>query len=277
MSDQSNSSSGDWNGEPIPRAQWEAHVERVTAGMRGHTLKFVTPVSQEIEHDYGELLGTGNYVQLRGQKYLLTNEHVAAASNQSPLGHQYLSNHVIFRVLNPFRVVGLPLDVAVGAIDERIWTHGTHDSAMIPESKFAIAHTPVDREILFFIGFSGQESKFSFGHLITNATSYGCQEIPLPINDTRFNSRFHFALDYRPDRAKSIGTDRRGLPVPKGFSGSLVWNTRFVEHWGKQPSWTPDCAQVTGLVWGWPSSLACIVATRIEYVRSSLLRLTELD
>ena len=87
---------------------------------------------------------------------------------------------------------------------------------------------------------------FRFNHLITNAISYACQEVPLPPDD-RFDERFHFALDYRPDRAIPLGDNNPGLPDPHGFSGSFVWNTRFVELGSNSRPWSPDCA-----VFDWP-------------------------
>ena len=49
---------------------------------------------------------------------------------------------------------------------------------------------------------------FAFSSLFTNATSYGTQQVPLP-EDERFNSHFHFGLDYRPDSATALnGRDR---------------------------------------------------------------------
>ncbi|MBX3534571.1 MAG: hypothetical protein KF826_09485 [Xanthobacteraceae bacterium] len=257
---------------PMPKPEWDAHVKKVTEAMQNYTKKFVTPVSQVIEHDYGKLFGTGNYIELHGQHYLLTNEHVARGLERASLAHQFFDHDGVFRATNPFRVLPLPLDVAVSAIDQKIWTHEPHGSAAISEKKLSIAHTAVAGEILFFKGYSGEQSQFLFGSLFSKATSYSAQEVALPIDDDDFNSRFHFALDYRPDRATPIDGNT-SLPIPKGFSGSLVWNTRFVETFGKGPNWTPECAEVTGLVWGWPSSAACLVATRIEYVRSFLLRM----
>ncbi len=260
------------DGARMPKAEWDALVESVTEKMQEYTKQFVTPVSQVIDHDYGKLFGTGNYIELRGQNYLLTNEHVAKGLDQASLAHQFLDNDGVFRATNSFHVLPLPVDVAVSAIDKKVWMHGPHGSAAISEKQLSMAHTPVDGEILFFKGYSGEQSQFLFGSLFSKATSYSAQEVALPIDDDNFNSRFHFALDYRPDRVTSINGNT-GLPIPKGFSGSLVWNTRFVETFGKGPNWTPECAEVTGLVWGWPSSAACLVATRIEYVRSFLLRM----
>lgn len=274
MTSPSEFGSGDPEGVPLPKAEWNAHVAQVTTAMQEYTKKFVTPISLAIEYDYGELLGTGNYVDLRGQKHLLTNEHVAKGVLLHSLAHQFLNSDTVFRASNPFQVFTQPLDVAVSVIDENIWRHVQHNSAALPEEKWAIVHTPVKGEILFFKGFSGERARFHFGHLFTQATSYGVQEVPLPAEDRRLNSRFHFALDYRPALATPINGDTRGLPLPTGFSGSLVWNTRFVELREKGNAWTPDCAEVTGLVWGWPPSRACIVATRAEYLRSFLLRAT---
>jgi hypothetical protein len=44
---------------------------------------------------------------------------------------------------------------------------------------------------------------------------------------------------------------------------------------GGNQTWSPEMARVTGVVWGWPSSIGCLVATRSEYIRSYLLAATE--
>ena len=54
------------------------------------------------------------------------------------------------------------------------------------------------------------------------------------------------------------------------MSGSLIWNTKFVETSLQRRLWSPSDAVVTGLLWSWPEE-SRIVATRIEYVRSFLL------
>jgi hypothetical protein len=76
-------------------------------------------------------------------------------------------------------------------------------------------------EVLNRTGTEGAKVPFLFGNLITNAASYGCPEVRLAADDDRFNSRFHFGLDYRPDLATRL--DGRDLPIPDGLNGSLVW------------------------------------------------------
>lgn len=83
-----------------------------------------------------------------------------------------------------------------------------------------LLHMRRPTEKFCFQSYKGAQVPFLFDILITNATSFSCQEVDLPSDDDRFNSRFHFALDYRPDLATSL--DGRDLPLPNGFSGSLV-------------------------------------------------------
>jgi hypothetical protein len=247
---------------------------QVDLRMKAFTKPFVTPISRVIRDatgEHGELVGSGNYIEMHAEKYLLTNEHVARVMAQNSLAHQFHNCDSVFRVTNPFLSVPLPFDVGLSPIDATVWNHEPHGSAAIPESKWTLAHSGVVGEIFFFKGYAAEGSSFHFGHLVSNATSYACQEISLP-KDDRFHNRFHFALDYRPDLATALGNNNPGLPDPHGFSGSLVWNTRFVEMGRDLSAWSPDNAVVTGLIWGWPSSAACLVATRAESVRSAFLR-----
>jgi hypothetical protein len=80
-------------------------------------------------------------------------------------------------------------------------------------------------------------------------------------------------MEYRRDAAL-VAFGERGLPDPHAMSGSLVWNTRFVEMSRRNEHWSPGDAVVTGLLWSWPDE-SKIVATRIEYVRSFLLTFSE--
>jgi hypothetical protein len=60
-----------------------------------------------------------------------------------------------------------------------------------------------------------------------DGTAYLCRETGLPLHP-RLDRQIHFALEYNQDLATKVfgGHD---LPDPEGMSGSLVWNTRFVE------------------------------------------------
>ena len=63
----------------------------------------------------------------------------------------------------------------------------------------------------------------------------------------------------------------RHLPLPPGFSGSAVRNTRYVECLASGMQWTPSEARVTGVVYRWRSGDTGIVVLRVEHPRSWLL------
>jgi hypothetical protein len=42
--------------------RWQAETEKVARLMAEHVSQFITPISEAISDDYGELLGTGSYV-----------------------------------------------------------------------------------------------------------------------------------------------------------------------------------------------------------------------
>ena len=62
------------------------------------------------------------------------------------------------------------------------------------------------------------------------------------------------------------------LSDPHGLSGSLVWNTRRVECHVQNMEWSPDLAQLTGLLCRWDSPTSTVMAVRIETVLDFLAR-----
>ena len=159
-----------------------------------------------------------------------------------------------------------PVDVAIAPIDDRVWakTAAEHRATPIPFSRFATSHRPVLGELLFMVGYSGVRSAFLFGTLVSRGTPYLTQETPLLADYG--NTDYHFAIHYLPDRAISPAERPEGLPTPPGLSGSLVWNTRFMECTQAGLNWDPAQAQVTGIIWGWPSAGGCLVATKVEHL-----------
>lgn len=256
------------------RAEWDQLSAEVSIAMREFAMAYATPISKALSRDLGEHLGNGTYLDLCGSKYILTNQHVAVHRAEAEFGHQFVDDDDVYRLGEPFRDEPYPLDVAVAAIKPEVWSHASHGSKALSLDKFATKHAPLERELLFMLGFSDERSKFLALHeaLHSRATPYLTQEIPLPClqkNPPRcWQPAYHFCLNYKPDLATTVGNgERYGLPKPPGLSGSLVWNTRRIDCLRQGINWTPDCAEVTGIVWAWPSESACLIATKIEHVR----------
>ncbi len=254
-------------------AEWNAAMPGVSKDLTAYLAARRAPIFKD-HGDHGEGWGSGAFLRHGGRVFVLTNEHVAAArSPTQPLASQLQDQNDIWRFVGNHVQFGLPLDLALLPVPEAMW-NTKHGSTAIEIDEIAIAHDPVEGELLAFTGFAGERVKFHFGTLFAQATCYTAREIALP-SDPRFSSRYHFGIDYRPDLATDvIGT--RGLPLPPGLSGSVVWNTQFVAAKMLGQRWTADMAQVTGVVWGWPSDHGCIVATRAEFLRSFLLQAAQM-
>ncbi|MDX2287220.1 MAG: hypothetical protein NW217_00145 [Hyphomicrobiaceae bacterium] len=246
--------------------EWTAMNAIVTAAMREYVMPVVTPISRVITNEEGEHLGTGSYCVFGNTAYLLTNEHVAAELAHGSLGHQFFGSDEVFRLQNPFVAWPHPEDVAASVINRAVWEAVKHQAQAVPEVRFATRHAPVASELLFLAGHAGQRSKFLFGTLYAPGTAYLSQEEALPA-DSRCDAIHHFAVPYRPDLAQTARGEKAELPPPPGLSGSLVWDTKAVACLMEGREWSPDLAEVTGIVWGWPSSEGCLIATRVEHIR----------
>lgn len=251
-------------------AEWNAAMPQVVKEMTAFLRCFRAPVFED-HGTHGDGHGTGSYLQLGSHVLILTNDHVAAARECNRKLIYQLAGEEDFRpIVGNHVAVGAPYDIALLPVDSTAWTAGSNQSRAITLDRIAVAHAPVLTEILSFTGFAGENVGFHFGTVTSMATCYTAKEIPLPADDERFSARYHFGLDYRPDLATDV-IGNKGLPLPPGLSGSAVWNTRFVEARMSGQTWTPEMAVVTGIIWGWPSNAACLVATRSEYLRSILL------
>lgn len=256
--------------------QWDQICANTARQMVEHIKPFTTPISRALSDSEGEHLGSGSYFEFKGKKYIITNEHVATHISKTSITHHFYDSEHIIKLTNPAYAIPPPVDVAVSQIEENIWGICKHGAMPIPFSRFAKKYTPIQHELLFFVGYSGERSKFLFGHLFTPGTPYLTQECPFPNEVDEADPNFHFALHYKPDLAKSID-DSSHLPDPHGFSGSLIWDTKRVECLNTGTEWSPKLAEVTGIVWGWPSSSACILATKVEFLCLNKIPNIEVD
>lgn len=251
------------------KEEWEAAVPAVVVGMKSFLSAYRTPIFMD-HGDHGEGWGSGSYIRLRERRFVLTNEHVAIVRHQNQsLAHQLLNDDDLYRIVGDHAEHPLPFDLAVLPVRAQAWAAKSHGSRAIDIDQIALTHDPVPGELLTFTGFSGEATDFHFNTLHSEGTCYTAREVDLP-EDPRFDRRYHFGIDYRPDLAIRVDGNR-GLPLPPGLSGSTVWNTRFVAAKMGGVAWSPEMAQVTGVVWGWPSAVGLLVATRSEYLRDFLL------
>ena len=160
--------------------QWEQISENTARQMVEHIKPFTTPISRVLSESEGEHLGSGSYFEIEGNKYIITNEHIAKHLSKTSLAHQFYKSEHVIRLTNPAYTIPPPEDVAVSRINDTIWGICKHEAMAIPFNRFAKKHAPFEHELLFFAGYSGERSKFLFGHLFTPGTPYLTQECPFP-------------------------------------------------------------------------------------------------
>jgi hypothetical protein len=250
----------------------------ITVQMRLVMTPFVTPLVRS-EDNGATHIGSGGYVETAGRKLLLTNDHVFREGS-GRLTHKFFDHDQYFGFPQVFASEMLPIDLAASPVDMN-WRQVMHSAMAFPEHRFAEKHAPVDKELLFMLGFAGKRGYYSptFNIIVTNGTPYLSQEFD-PVLEEReiaskgFDPQYHFAIPWEPEQIIVVDEDGNTVPLsPKGFSGSLIWNTRYLEYTSTERSWDPGVAQLTGIVWGWPSDDRVLFATRIEHVKNFLVRI----
>ncbi|MNX81887.1 hypothetical protein D3C86_1135920 [compost metagenome] len=245
---------------------WEDVVDKVTDRMKSYTRPFVTPLVHD-PPNAPPIFGSGTYIdmtnQAGSQRRLVTCEHVIRHQPQKHRPYGSVGLEELSGVICSDRD---PADAATITISDAVWRSTSHQATAVPFSSFASRHAPVDKEVMFFRGLAGENAYLGFGNLDAIVTGFCAQEPP-----NSGNSRF-FELGWQPNATTiTSGTcateaQRVKFDNPAGFSGSLVWNTRFVELGCNLQKWSPADAMVTGLLQRWDSSTQTLLVWRAEHL-----------
>ena len=250
--------------------KWDALSELVTEAMKVEIRPFVTPLIHEALSEPTRI-GTASYVDMGSGNSmgatLITCEHFARYQHQKhlPLGRQ-----------RPIALSGTtcsdrdPRDVASILVNNQSWQKQKSKARAIPWSRFAQKHAPVADELLFFYGLSGENSYLGYDQFSKIMSGYGTQE-KRGTGDANI-----FELFWEPENTRI--TPQTGLNIKEevkyndagGYSGSLVWNTRFVEGGCDINRWSPANAEVTGLLRRWDTTTRTLLVWRIEHLRAWL-------
>lgn len=219
----------------------------------------------------GDHHGTGSFVFLEGDKFVLTCEHVARFQKTAMLGMTQFGAQFAVSIPGAFSLVEYPIDIAVSFIPDKNWGLVSHTAKCVDLEMFAKKHEPVEGEYLYVYGFPGDDAVTGFGQhhhrglaVLSHEQAFSeilNQEIPTPLEN------YHFCIPYNPEHAILLDGQDPLLSKPPGMSGSLVWNTRYVEVTSQGREWSPEDARVTGVVWGHSTKASVLIATRVEFVR----------
>lgn len=232
----------------MTREQWDALCGIVADQMKDFTRPFVTPIVHEAIGEKARI-GSGTYIDFsdsgESNTTLLTCEHVA---RYQPLQHKPNGSEQLISLSGVVCTDRVPIDAATVRISNITWAEQAHKGKPIPIRSFACEHNPVKDEILFFRGLAGENAYVGFGGFDAIITGYWSQE-KRGTGDTQIIEIF-----WEPDKTQitpntdPIAREKLKYDNAEGFSGSLVWNTRFVETGYDINAWSPSKAVVTGLL-----------------------------
>ncbi|ETR79475.1 hypothetical protein X566_00725 [Afipia sp. P52-10] len=244
------------------RTKWNAMCDAVADQMRAFTRPYVSVLAGEVD------IGTGTFIE-NSDAQILTCAHVARFDPTA-----FYVDHAGSVQLQPgmWRMEGDPKkDVAISPLPEDEWAKVCGRASTLSISRFAQIHEPVKDELLFFRGIAGENANY-IGNFGTDVILSGyCSQEKHDTGDGEI-----FEVLWKGGQASvTSGTDssvrdRVLYDNPAGFSGSLVWNTRFVELGCDLSTWTPDDAIITGLLRRYDEATETLLVWRIEHVRAWL-------
>lgn len=267
----------------IPEAEWSAWCELVRDQMAGHVYPFVTPISLSVMEARGSALGTGNYVRVSGATYLLTNHHVIQEGVGAHLGHLPGPTDEYVRMMHTIITAEWPIDMALMRLEEE-WNGATKTA--VPVSRFDHRYAPVDGELLFYLGFPGTTAtrlETPIEGIHSRYTWHGAalENLAVPVLTQAFRDDpgplewydpvYHVVVASPARAPRTAGGPLADLPNPKGMSGSLLWDTKFVACANAGMGWSPERARICGLLWAAQPRPEVAVATRVEHRRLVLV------
>lgn len=246
--------------------EWKALCGVVTDRMKEFTAPFVTPLVHQSSGEPARV-GSGTFFTQEtatgGGATLISCEHVLRflPIQQIPRG----SDKLLYLTGTLFSETH-PIDAATIKIEPEEWESTRHSAEVIPFSKFAAKHAPMEREILFFYGIAGENAHIAFGGMDKIMTGY-CSQEKLNTGDTQIFEMFWESQETEISQGTDAEIAKRvRMDSPEGFSGSLVWNTKFVESGCDLGKWHPNQSQVTGLLRRWDTTTKTLLVWRIEHV-----------
>jgi hypothetical protein len=206
-------------------SEWKKICNNVTDAMVNHTRPFVTPLSTS-DNENVRLVGSGSYVKVGNHRILLTCEHVARVT---PMEYRFNGSDSVFRHSRSITMEKFPIDAAFATISDVAWNKEQHKGMEIPYEKFSLNHRVADRsELLFFRGYAGENARYGFDIHETNGSGYCSQEKVVCEPDQRMFEIFweHEKIEFTESTPQENRANIKHED-PHGFSGSLVWNTRY--------------------------------------------------
>lgn len=266
----------------VSQQEWDRATARVTDDMTQHVGNFAAPLILSEEDGFGTACGSGTYVSFGLDTWILTAEHVISrVPAGGRLAHLPRSGGQYNAAFGKPEFAKWPVDAAALPIYP--------DEDFLPDSdritaRVAKAYAPTEGECLFFYGFPGFRVERNdprlkdklivsyYGELnmfgkpvLSQATG-----ADVHISASNFDPVRHVAINYPAVAPQSSDNAMAPLPNAAGMSGCALWDTKFLKCALEGRPWSPELAEICGVVWAVLDDPEVVFATKIEHVRAAL-------
>ncbi len=248
-------------------AEWKLIVSTVTDRMNDHVRAFGTPlVSDDGRIAYQH--GSGNYLERDRKIVLLTCEHVVRGE---AVRFRFNGKDAGLEPSSEWVADSHPVDAAFQIVPAASWGYHDNEARAIAPCRIARKHDPhCQEELMFFRGYAGENARYAFSVHQVNASGYCTQEVQESGDDELFELFWEpLHTQFTLGTLSALRSETR-YDNAEGFSGSLVWNTRYLEVTGAGGVWTPEDAVVTGLLRRWDQKTKTLLAWRAEHLQAWL-------
>jgi hypothetical protein len=273
----------------MTKQEWDERCADVTNSMQKYVGLFVTPLSMSEQYGFGIAWGSATYVPGGdGYTYIMTASHcITDLPPSGKLAHLPMSDgdaggHYV-AATNMATLSTDDVDAAGIAIPP-ILPFQPFPQRIVPAASVGEKFCAVNGELLFWMGFPGYNlerndpvvpdllKKTVFGHLNLPMKPMLSQEIQSRFIHPRFDASLHIAVHYPLDGKSAADNSSVRLPMPKGMSGSAIWDTKYVATLDAGGEWSPEQAEICGIVWSYidDPGPGVVLATKIEHVRASI-------
>jgi hypothetical protein len=262
--------------------EWDTYCREVANAMQLHVLNFITPLALSEKPCDGVSWGSGTYIKNVDSAFVLTASHVAAGnSRNTKLSHLPFNGSDFFMFEDQSIHAEPPIDAAALPISSEIAAQRA-SNRFVPLGRVGQKFEAITDERLFFMGFPAyavarnekrnpEKQNIAVNqHMTSNMLSVLCHAVEGEFKD--FQSNLHLAVSYEATAKRNSDNAIANHPNPAGLSGSALWDTKAYQCWCDGTPWSPEKAEICGVVWGVPkdTSHEVLFATKIEHVRSRL-------
>jgi hypothetical protein len=239
--------------------------------MARHTIPYLAPILGGTTPDRGELLGSGVYCQLDGHRTIVTASHVL---RDGLTRFEYLAASIRAEDQRPVMIHGWSrydhaTDLAILDLPDDF--PGSDEPLFWPEERIDSDGGQLSTDFLFLHGFPGLRSQLIplpiEPRVVSRSLPYGVMQRLDNLPESLEPYQFAMDFDITPSQSErgspeeDLFDEHRG---PRGLSGSPVW--RIGASGRKRGEWSPDLAQLVGIVTHWDQGAKLLIATKASKI-----------